>query len=78
MCSWIRKGCRVATVRWPIEPPLGRAPLAAAAAAAAGGGALGGDDASNQAGPRTGPVTASRLRPCNDGARDGFWLYFDA
>ena len=62
--SWIRGGCSVATVRWPIEPPLGRAPLSAA---------TGGDVPTGAAGP--GPP---RLQPRNDGARDGFWVYLDA
>ncbi len=61
----MRGGCRVATVRWPIEPPLGRAPPPASVRDAGGPEAAGGG-----AGPP--------LRPRNDGARDGFWLYIDA
>jgi hypothetical protein len=58
----MRGGCRVATVRWPIEPPLGRAPPSRDA---------GGPE---EAGGGPGPP----LRPHNDGARDGFWVYRDS
>jgi hypothetical protein len=62
---WMRGGCRVATVRWPIEPPLGRA-----APPAPGHGHSGQDEA--------GQGLGLPLRPRNDGARDGFWVYHDA